>query len=187
MISEQAFNHGMTLLFKRFREKLDPDIAKLWGTYLNAQLTEEQFIYAVELATLKNRFFPTAEELIEFALGSAETRAAGEWEICLKAARRGQSIATLTVSFAAMDAIASVGGLAELGRCEEGDLPWKRKEFIAAWKSWTPAARKSLPADVGPCEVPSARDVHQAAAADLRSLPVPPKPFGTANGLPIAN
>jgi hypothetical protein len=146
MISDRAFVHGMDLLTKRFEKRLDRDIAKLWQTYLNAQLTEEQFMYAIELSVLESRFFPTAKQLVEFALGSDEQRAAQDWEICLKAASQNKRSSELNLPEAALYALEAVGGLNGLGYCNEEAQPWKKKEFIAAWKSWIPALRKSLPA-----------------------------------------
>lgn len=41
-------------------------------------------------------------------------------------------------------ALRAVGGVSELGRINESDLRWVKKEFISAWKGWKPPAGPAL-------------------------------------------
>ena len=38
----------------------------------------------------------------------------------------------------------AVGGVSELGRINESDLRWVKKEFISAWKGWKSGAGPAL-------------------------------------------
>ena len=38
----------------------------------------------------------------------------------------------------------AVGGVSELGRINESDLRWVKKEFISAWQGWKPTAGSAL-------------------------------------------
>lgn len=84
-----------------------------------------------------------------------------EWEACIKAAAKAEHSVADSLSPQGQLALRAVGGVSELGRTNEDDLRWVKKEFISAWKGWKPAAspallpaqdQSALPQAVG-CEV----------------------------------
>ncbi len=89
MIDNLVFVRGVQLLSSHFDRFLLPEVVALWKAYLDQRLTTEQFEVAVKSVLLESRFFPTAKELVEVVRGDAEANALCEWELCVRAAARG--------------------------------------------------------------------------------------------------
>ena len=83
-----------------------------------------------------------------------------EWELCVKAASRGEIGVAESLTPQGKFALRAVGGVSELGRINQDDLRWAKKEFISAWKGWKPAA--------GSAALPSASE-HSALPSSLNS------------------
>lgn len=151
-VDHKSFSGGLTLLCNHFDRQLQPEVVRIWKEYFDKKLTTSQFEAAVTTLLLESRFFPTAKELVEAAKGSDDVIAQGEWEKCLAAAARGESANALGLSPQGQFALRSIGGVYQLGLTEESKHDWKRKEFVSAWKSYTPSvsqAQQEIPLQAG--------------------------------------
>ena len=144
MIDELVFVKGVQLLCSHFDRFLLPEVTALWKEYLDQRLSTGQFETAVKLVLLESRFFPTAKELVEVVRGDAEANALHEWELCVKAAGRGDRAMLTELSSSGQSALHLVGGLYKLGMATEEQLNWIKKEFMAVWKT-TKTDALSLP------------------------------------------
>ena len=87
----------------------------------------------------------TPQQLVEAIKGDSTTQAFEEWELCIKAASRGEYGVADALTPQGKFALRAVGGVSELGRINQDDLRWAKKEFISAWKGWKPPASPALP------------------------------------------
>jgi len=159
MIEQQVFLAGITLMSNHYDRKLAPSVLGIWKEYLDAALTTEQFQQAIKTVILESRFFPTAKELVEAIKGDPEVQAFEEWELCVKAASRGEYSVADSLTPQGKFALRAVGGVSELGRINQDSLRWAKKEFIIAWKGWKPAAGSAaLPSAPEQSALPSSVD-----------------------------
>lgn len=133
-----------------YGRKITPFIQKAWYKKLGSQMTDDQFIAAVEDAITSKDFMPTAQALLDTIKGNLEILALEEWEKCLLAASRGDREATKNLSPAGQMALRSLGGIHLLGQSEEKEHQWLQKKFVSVWKS--------VPADQRPMLSPAAND-----------------------------
>lgn len=129
-----------------YKREFTPFAWKVWYKHLSARLTTQQFQEAVERAIVSRQFMPTPEELVECVKGNSEAISLQEWDKCLAASASGQSVDSLELSPSGKFALRAIGGLQQLGQSEMSEHKWIRKEFMSAWKSWTPSDALSLPA-----------------------------------------
>lgn len=144
MIDQQVFLTGITLMSNHYDRKLAPEIIGIWKEYLDKVLTTEQFQQAVKMTILSSRFFPTAKELVEAIKGDEGVQAQQEWDVCVKAAVRAEHSIADSLTPQGKFALRAVGGVSELGRTNEDELRWLKKEFISTWKGWKPPAGPAL-------------------------------------------
>ena len=128
-----------------FNKSITPFVRKAWYKKLGSQLTNEQFVNAVEQAITSKQFMPTAEELLEAVKGNSDIVALEEWGKCLLAASRGDREVVSTLSPAGQVALKSVGSIHALGQSEEKDHQWLQKKFVSIWKSVPIEQRSALP------------------------------------------
>lgn len=126
-----------------YKREFTPFVKQIWFKHLSERLSTEEFIAAVEQAIVSKQFMPSPQDLVEVVKGDAETNALTEWDLCVKAAARGDREMLMGLSPAGQSALHLVGGLHKLGMATEEDLRWLKKEFISVWKS-TPADVRSL-------------------------------------------
>ena len=88
---------------------------------------------------------PTPQQLVEAIKGDTGTQALTEWELCINAAARGEYSVADSLTPQGKFALRAVGGVSQLGRLNEDNLVWAKKEFIGAWKGWKPAIGPALP------------------------------------------
>ena len=143
MIESGMFLECLSLLSNHYNRQLQPEVIRIWKDYLDSQLNTEQFQQAIKMTLLESRFFPTAKELVEMVKGDAETQAAQEWELCIKAAARNDREVIAQLSAQGQSALQLVGGLYKLGLATEEELRWLKKEFVAVGKA-TPTNVRSL-------------------------------------------
>jgi len=169
MIEQQVFLSGITLMSNHYDRKLAPSVLGIWKEYLDTALTTEQFQQAVKMTILESRFFPTAKELVEAIKGEPEVQALSEWDLCVKAAARAEYGVADSLTPQGKFALRAVGGVSELGRINQDDLRWAKKEFISAWKGWKPTA---APAALSPAQEQSALPpgVDYEAVSQIRSF-----------------
>ena len=91
-----------------------------------------------------------------------------EWELCIKAASRGEYGVADSLTAQGKFALRAVGGVSELGRINQDDLRWAKKEFISAWKGWKPSAGSALAPASQQSALPSAID--SEAVSQIRSF-----------------
>lgn len=144
-IDKTVFMNLMGELETYYKKEFTPFALGVWYKHLSNKLTTEQFRSAVESVIVSRTFIPTPQELIEEALGDVEVLATEDWDLCLRAAARGDKSMLDLMSAQGHAALRLIGGLSELGRSTEERHPWIKKEFVAIWKS-TKADTLSLPA-----------------------------------------
>ena len=143
-VDTQVFAQLLGELEAYYKREFTPFVKQIWFKHLSDRLTTEEFIAAVEQAIVCKQFMPSPQELVEVVKGDAETLALQEWDVCVKAAARGDREMLKGLSSGGRSALHLVGGLHKLGMASEEDLRWLKKEFVSVWKA-TPADVKSLP------------------------------------------
>jgi hypothetical protein len=133
MISPEKFKNGIQLLEKHFGKDLQPAVVQIWGEYLDQHLDDESFTFAIKEVIIASRFFPTAKELVEYAIASQEATAIIDWQLVLQAARLGRK--DLLKGERLLQALELIGGLSTVGATEERYLPRLEKQFIAIYSS----------------------------------------------------
>lgn len=145
MIDQQVFLEEIGILMDWFNRDFEETTLKRLHQSLSQYLTTEQFRQAACLVFEQSRFFPTVEDFVSAVKGNQEAFALQEWNICLKAASRGDTSVTDSLTEAGKLALRLIGGFSELGRTHEDELRWVKKEFINVWKSWKPSVSSALP------------------------------------------
>lgn len=148
-IDKQVFQELVGELENYYKREFTPFVQRVWYKHLNAQITTDQFVQAIESAIVSKQFMPTPQELVEIICGDSDTQAMTEWDLCIKAASRADKAMLSGMSAQGQFALNLVGGLQKLGMQTEEQLVWIKKEFIGAWKS-TSSDVNSLPASRTP-------------------------------------
>lgn len=68
MIDRESFDVGMGALAERFRGALSPEAQRGYYAILSTELDTEQFQVAVQLAFRHSQFWPSPQQLIDFAV-----------------------------------------------------------------------------------------------------------------------
>lgn len=144
MIDQRVFLEEIGILMDWYNRDFEEATLKRLHQRLSAYLTTEQFVIAALTVFDKSRFFPTVEEFVSAVIGDAETKTLHEWDLCVKAAARGDRTLLAELSQKGQSALHLVGGLSKLGMATEEQLTWIKKEFVSVWKS-TPCDIKTLP------------------------------------------
>ena len=142
-IDKQVFVDLVGELETYYKREFTPFVKRVWYKHLSDRLTTSEFVCAVEQVIVAKEFMPTPQQLVEAVNGDEGVQAQQEWEACVKAAARAEhSITDLTPQ--GKFALRAVGGVSELGRTNEDELRWLKKEFISAWQGWKPTAGSAL-------------------------------------------
>ncbi len=144
-IDKQVFVDLVGELETYYKREFTPFVKRVWYKHLSDCLTTVEFQSAVEQAIVANEFMPTPQQLVEAIKGDSTTQAFEEWELCVKASARGEYSVADSLTPQGKFALRAVGGVSELGRINQDDLRWAKKEFISAWKGWKPTAAPALP------------------------------------------
>lgn len=144
MIDKQIFQELIAELENYYKREFTPFAQRAWYKHLSFRLTTDQFIQAIESAIISKQFMPTPSELIEMVCGNGDTQALTEWDLCVKAAARGDKTILACLTPQGQSALHLIGGLHKLGQMQEDKIEWVKKEFVAIWKG-TPVNAKSLP------------------------------------------
>lgn len=107
MIDKTAFVREIALLAARFERQLSEPVMARYYELLSRSLTTEQFESAAMRAFAESTWFPSPQQLIDYALGTIEDAAELEW-LELMAATRDDRRAALTD--AGRSALAAIGG-----------------------------------------------------------------------------
>ena len=134
-IDKTVFRELMGELETYYKKEFTSFVLGVWYKHLNARLTTEQFIAAVESAIVSKTFIPTPEELIEGVLGNVEVLAMKDWDLCLRASAARDKTILEGMSAQGQAALQLIGGLSELGDSPISRHAWMKKEFVQVWKS----------------------------------------------------
>lgn len=88
-VDTQVFVQLLSELETYYKREFTPFVKQIWFRHLSERLSTEEFITAVEQAIVSKQFMPSPQELVEVVKGDAETLALQEWDLCAKAAARG--------------------------------------------------------------------------------------------------
>ena len=144
-IDKQVFIDLIGELETYYKREFTPFVKRVWYKHLSDMLTTVEFQRAVEQVILAQEFMPTPQQLVEAIKGDSTTQAFEEWDLCVKAASRGEYSVAESLTPQGKFALRAVGGVSELGRINQDSLRWAKKEFISAWKGWKPPASPALP------------------------------------------
>ena len=167
-IDKQVFIELVGELETYYKREFTPFVKRVWYKHLTDCLTTVEFQSAVEQALVANEFMPTPQQLVEEIKGDSTTQALEEWELCVKAASRGEYSVAESLTPQGKFALRAVGRVSELGRINQDDLRWAKKEFVSAWKGWKPTAAPAL----APVKEQSALppDIDSEAVSQIRSF-----------------
>jgi len=158
-IDKQVFIDLVGELETYYKREFTPFLKRVWYKHLSDCLTTVEFQRAVEQAIVANEFMPTPQQLVDAIKGDSTTQAFEEWELCVKAASRGEYSVADSLTPQGKFALRAVGGVSELGRIDQDSLRWAKKEFISAWKGWKPGAGSAaLPSAPEQSTLPSSLD-----------------------------
>lgn len=135
MINRDIFDKEIKILANWFGRDFIPEVLNRLYDRLNANgLTEEEFSKACLTLFDTSNHFPNPQAFLDAARGDRESLAIKEWEQVVKAAASSSPEYFLkNISDAGMAAIKEIGGLRKLGRMEQKELTFIRKEFIERW------------------------------------------------------
>jgi len=82
MIDKEEFAIAMGMLTDRFNRPLHPSMSRFYYETLSVELTTEEFLIGARLAMRQSQFWPSPQQLIEFARPekSVELEAAGMFD-----------------------------------------------------------------------------------------------------------
>lgn len=143
-IDKQVFVDLVGELETYYKREFTPFVKRVWYKHLSDCLTTSEFVCAVEQVIVAKEFMPTPQQIVEAVKGDEGVQAQQEWEVCVKAAVRAEYSVTLGLTPQGKFALRAVGGVSELGRTNEDELRWLKKEFISTWKGWKPPAGPAL-------------------------------------------
>lgn len=130
MISEVKFAVGMALLADRFGREVSDYVARGYLKVLNAAgMTDQEWEAATEHVFRHGRFFPSPQELIEGARGSAEILAEQQWGELMRAFRDNQKPVLSEVGKRAYE---NIGGYWTLSN---EPIQFSRMQFMKAFKA----------------------------------------------------
>jgi len=131
MLDKPTFVKELKALGDRFNRTVSNDMVARYYQEIQ-HMTSSDFMEAVRVIYRNDTFWPSPARFLQAVGLDSETQAQQAWERILKLASTGSTSGSLTEP--ERDAIKAVGGLARLGRSDERDLPFKRKEFLLAYK-----------------------------------------------------
>jgi hypothetical protein len=148
-ITIETFNHAWALLNSRFSNNCNQEIALMYFDYLGEKLNNAQFAEAIRLVCLKNRYFPTADEIVERFFGSVAEQAEKAWEAIYMGAQRGQRP---ELSETALKALQNIGGFRAIELASERELSHLRRQFFESFTNHSETKNKpnELPPDTPP-------------------------------------
>lgn len=144
MIEPDIFVERMAELADRFNRPLHEATQRRYYELLNRELTTEEFIAAAELAFRNSSFWASPRELIEFIhpprdLGLEASQAFDKMLALGEPHPMGtcwlRSKIVAEIGEPAAVAFSAIGAQGRLRGITTDDLPWARREFIAAYKA----------------------------------------------------
>lgn len=164
MIDKDVFLERMSELADRFNRPLHEQTQRRYFELLSRELTTEEFMGACELAFRNASFWPSPKEMVDYirpprdlALEASQAfdkvLAIGEYTPQGTSWLRSRIVEELGEPAAI--AFSAIGAQGRLRNITTDDLPWARREFIAAYRAYAVQAS------------------HELAATEARRLPRP--------------
>ena len=135
MLEESVFKQQFERVAAHYSYKLTPPIARLYYKHLSENLTEEEFMQALEKVVIQfppRMGLPSPQEIVEIIAGSKQALALQEWQLIVKAASRNRPEDLEYLSNRAHIALSAIGGFDAVGY-EEGTLKWLQKSFTQVY------------------------------------------------------
>lgn len=151
MRNELTQKDGFIILIVELQEyyekKLTSFGVKTWYKYLSNKLSLEELKLAIELSIAEDPFLPTPKQLVEKVKGNVELEAEEEFYKLMKEVSGGRKkLEDTQLKQTTKEVCQLLGGLAELGRQEEGEVIWYKKNFISLYQNKSSLKRsKELP------------------------------------------
>ena len=167
---EDLFTVEWEVLENRFRVQHNPEVMFRYLEELEPELGIPQMQEACRKAFRYNRFFPSPQELIDYALGSAEDRANDAWDAIMERFVGGSD--TLAVRGTLEHQIlVRVGGSAALREGDGFTRRDMRKEFVRRYMRVLHEGARSLPpvVDEQPVDRTAPRQAEPLTLAEVAS------------------
>lgn len=143
MIDKEQFATAMGMLTDRFNRPLHPTTNLFYYETLSSELSTEEFLIGARIAMRQSQFWPSPQQLIEFAKPEKNVeleasamfdrvRALGFAHPAGMCWRREQ---VADLGEPALAGFSAIGAQERLRNMSTDDLPWARREFIAAYKA----------------------------------------------------
>lgn len=132
MIDQEQFAQAMGILSDRFNRPLHAGTQRVYYDILDGELTTDELKIAVRLAVRHSQFWPSPQQLIDFAKPPRDLalEAMKAWEMVAgKSYLRGELRTEAAVAFHA------IGGAECIRNLTIDQLPFVRRDFIAAYKA----------------------------------------------------
>lgn len=149
MLDQTIFEKTFKTLANHYAYDASLAITKIYYDYLSANLEEDEYLQAMELAVLHHPVamkLPSPVEIVELIRGSKQAKAYQEWQIIIKASYSNNVDELSALSTRGHIALNAIGGLSAVAY-HEGGLQWLQKDFttgatrkseIGIWFSITP-------------------------------------------------
>jgi hypothetical protein len=188
----QGFEDGVSLLQDHYTTLLGrpiqllPPILDMWWDSLRPELSLSEFRLAVRQWILSSPFFPCAQNLIEKAKGDREALGLFAWIRVLDftagmgvyppdSPQLAEYRVKMGIDAACDYAVAAVGGYVRVSRAPEKNHPWLQKDFIQAYKNYSPERDKLTPPQNG------TQAIAQITPSTPRYLPAGTTPSFSSN------
>jgi len=142
MLNRETFAHEMQALADRFNRTLTDDMVRRYYQHLQ-HLDTPTFLTAAHTIYRHDTFWPAPARFDEIAGIDPQTQAEAAWQHALQQAQAGTKDPPNTNHDHYWAALKSIGGVTHLGRTNERNVPFTKKEFIRAY---TQAATNTTPA-----------------------------------------
>lgn len=143
MLDRKAFATEMSALADRFNRTLKDDLVRRYYQHLE-HLDTQAFLNAAATIYANDTFWPSPNRFLEAAGVDANTLAEQAWEHAVTQAKRGTNQTPDTNAPEYWTALKAVGGVTALGRTNERNLPFLRKDFVRAYTQHATGATPSL-------------------------------------------
>lgn len=168
---------AMGMLTDRFNRPLHPSMSRFYYETLSTELTTEEFLIGARLAMRQSQFWPSPQQIIEFACPEKsidleatamfeKVRALGKPHGSVGMVWHREEVAALGER--ALAGFSAIGAQERLRHLSADDLSWARREFVSAYKSKAQETKADK-------QIESARQALRAPAR-ARALPGPAKP-----------
>ena len=148
----KALSAAMTSMAVEYDYELNPQKVKLWHSEL-AGYPIDAVLAAIRSVLRKSRFFPRLSEIIEAIDGSESENALVAWQTVYGIVRAGDCDRASSIEFsdrAIQDAVRMIGGWQRLRKMREDEVPFRQRDFVAAYGAATKSSIQAICIEAGP-------------------------------------